>query len=81
MNRRANSVPAEQAYDILMKILDKQLTERQKCYIIMYYKEGLPMRRIAEICEVNPSTVSRTIKRANQKLELIRKAADGISGV
>lgn len=79
-----NSSPALPAggelYDALIKILDKQLTDTQKCYIIMYYKENMTMREIATLRNVSPSTVSRTIKRANIKLEQLRSAAGLITG-
>ena len=53
---------------VILKVFEKQLTDRQKCYIIMYYQDGVPIRAIADLYGVNPSTVSRTIKRGRQKL-------------
>ncbi len=53
----------------LALFLEKELTDTQKCYIIMYYRDGITMREIARRCGVQPSTVSRTIKRANDRIE------------
>ncbi len=53
---------------LMKKLIEKQLTERQKCYIIMYYRDQATMRDIAARYGVNPSTVSRTIKRGRQRL-------------
>ncbi len=80
MNRLEKKTDGERLYDTLIKILDKQLTDTQKCYIIMYYKEKMTMREIAGLKNVSPSTVSRTIKRANKKLEQLRNAASLITG-
>ncbi len=80
MNQGSSRDRDAELYDTLIKILDKQLTQTQKCYIIMYYKERMTMREIAELKCVSPSTVSRTIKRANRKLETLKSAAGLIIG-
>lgn len=80
MNQGSSRDRDADLYDTLIKILDKQLTQTQKCYIIMYYKERMTMREIAELKCVSPSTVSRTIKRANRKLETLKSAAGLIIG-
>lgn len=46
------------------------LTERQRQMIWLYYAEQLTMRDIARLLELNPSTVSRTIKAAKQRLKI-----------
>lgn len=35
----------------------------------MYYKDSMTIREIASSCGVNPSTVSRTIKRGRLKID------------
>ncbi|MBQ1537375.1 MAG: hypothetical protein IIZ73_03520 [Ruminococcus sp.] len=80
MNHSSAAGYNEKLYDALLKILDKQLTQTQKCYIIMYYKERMTMREIAELRCVRPSTVCRTIKRADRKLEQLKTAAELIIG-
>lgn len=52
----------------LKKIIEEQLSEKQKEYIVLYYFKELDMATIAEMCEVNISTVSRTINRARQNI-------------
>ena len=65
----------KQVYYALMNIIGSQLTERQKCYIIMYYMKELPMKEIAARCGVSVSTVSRTIKRGIRRLDRVSGAA------
>lgn len=45
-----------------------ELTPRQREMVELYYIEQMPMKEIAEILAVDISTVSRTIKRAKQRL-------------
>ena len=52
----------------LKKVMEGELTERQKTCIAMYYGEKKKMRDIADILGVNTSCVSRCIKRAKNKL-------------
>ena len=44
------------------------LTPRQQEILTLYYDQGMNMRQIAALLEVNPSTVSRTLRRARQRL-------------
>lgn len=53
---------------LLRSLLDTNLTKKQKCYIMLYYKENKKICEIAEQFGVLPSTVSRTINRARKKL-------------
>lgn len=52
----------------LRALLEKDLTKKQKCYIILYYRDGLTVKEIAEKYGVDKSTVSRTINRGRQRL-------------
>lgn len=58
----------EQRLRLLGEVLDANLTKKQKCYIILYYRENMKISDIAELYGVVPSTVSRTINRARKKL-------------
>lgn len=53
---------------ILRQLLDDNLTNKQKCYIMLYYRDGLTMEEIAERFGVAKSTVSRTIFRGRERL-------------
>ena len=46
----------------------KELTPRQEEVMTLYYDRELSIPRIAEELHVQPSTVSRTLKRARQRL-------------
>lgn len=52
----------------LRRLLFENLTEKQKCYIILYYKDELSMEEIAERFGVAKSTVSRTISRGRNRI-------------
>lgn len=55
-------------YGKILKILGNELTQTQKCYIMLYYKERLTMKEIAQRYGVTTPTVSRTIKRASARI-------------
>ena len=67
---------------LLAEVLKENLTKTQKYYIILYYRDGMTVTEIAELCGVNRSTVSRTMKRARERLkkaihcELVKRAAN-----
>lgn len=50
------------------ELIEKNLTDKQKCYIMLYYKQGLTMKQIGKLFNINPSTVSRTIQRGRQRV-------------
>ena len=52
----------------LKKVVEEQLTARQKQFIVLYYYKEMDMPTIAEMCKVNVSTVSRTLNRSRQKI-------------
>ena len=54
---------------LLSSALREELTPRQAQMVRMYYIEQHTMRDIAAILELNPSTVSRTLKSAREKLK------------
>lgn len=56
------------AIHALKKVIEEQLTTRQKQYIMLYYYEDVDMVQIAKQFGVNKSTVSRTINFAKQNI-------------
>ena len=48
--------------------LREELTARQEQMVRLYYLEQYPMREIARMLGVNPSTVSRTLQAARCRL-------------
>ena len=52
----------------LREIVKEELSERQKQFIVLYYYENKTMAEIADICGVNVSTVSRTLRRARKNI-------------
>ena len=61
-----NSELRKIARKALKKVIEEQLSARQKQFIVLYYYKELDMPTIAKMCGVNPSTVSRTLHRAKQ---------------
>ena len=47
---------------------ERELTERQREMVALYYDQGMTMPQIAERLGVNRSTVSRTLRRARDRL-------------
>lgn len=52
----------------LWRALHEDVTEKQRQYLLLYYSDGLKMSEIGERMGVDKSTVSRTIKRGEQRL-------------
>lgn len=53
----------------LIRALREDVTPRQRQALLLYYSEGLNMREIGERLGVDKSTISRTIKRGEQRLQ------------
>lgn len=47
---------------------ERELTERQREMVALYYDQGMTMPQIAERLGVKRSTVSRTLRRARDRL-------------
>ena len=62
------STSNRQIIKFLREIINDDLTKTQKQYIIMYYMNNKKIHEIAEEFGVNKSTVSRTIKRARNRI-------------
>ena len=52
----------------LWRALHEDVTEKQRSYLLLYYGEGLNMNEIGARMGVDKSTVSRTIKRGEDRL-------------
>lgn len=52
----------------LWRALHEDVTEKQRRYMLLYYGEGLNMNEIGEREGVDKSTVSRTIRRGEERL-------------
>ena len=63
-----NSDQRERLLRNLRRAREQELTPRQREMLALYYDRGLKMVQIAKKLGVNRSTVSRTIKRAQDKL-------------
>ena len=53
----------------LIRCLKEDVTEKQRVALMMYYADGLNMREIGERLGVDKSTISRTIKRGERRLQ------------
>ncbi len=53
----------------LIRALQEDVTERQRQALLMYYAQGYNMREIGEQLGVDKSTISRTIKRGERRLQ------------
>lgn len=53
------------------KVMDNELTDKQRAYITAYYINGEKQQAIADRYGVNNSTVSRTIQTGMRKLKKI----------
>ena len=52
----------------LRRAREEELTERQREMVGLYYDQGMTMPQIAERLGVSRSTVSRTLRRARDRL-------------
>lgn len=57
----------------LVKIVQTELTERQRQIFLAYHMQNLNISHIAQLLGVHKSTVSRTLKRAEQKIARFAK--------
>jgi RNA polymerase sigma factor (sigma-70 family) len=61
-------IPREQQIKRMKLVIREELTELQRYTVIAYYFREQSMEQIAKERRVNKSTVSRTLKRAEDKL-------------
>lgn len=53
----------------LYRAMREEITPRQRQLLLLYYNEGLTMQEIADHFMIDKSTVSRTIKRGEARLQ------------
>ena len=53
---------------VLLRVIENELTERQKQIINLYYFKNMNIVSIAEKLEVSPASVSITMKRARNTI-------------
>ena len=63
-----NSGQLRQLRRNLASALREDVTERQRQVLLLYYDQGMTMKEIARELGVDRSTVSRTMKRGEQRL-------------
>ncbi len=67
-NNSTNTDLRRCALRAIRNVIENDLTSRQKEVIMLYYYEKHKMPEIAQMLDVNISTVSRTIKRARTRM-------------
>lgn len=67
-NAEDNSLRLERLQRNLRQARERELTPRQQEVLRLHYEEELSVTQIAERLQVNPSTVSRTLRRARERL-------------
>lgn len=67
----ANSEQLARLAAHLPQAIELELTERQRQMVIMYFYENKNTSQIARELQLNPSTVSRTLRRAAQRLQRV----------
>ena len=73
INSNNNSQKYRDMLKIIKKIIQNDLTQRQKECLIMYYKKNLNIIKISKILGICPSTVWRHIKISQKKIKNIIK--------
>lgn len=63
-----NQARLAEVQEALGKALREEVTDRQRQVLFLYYSQGLNMRQIAEALGVERSTVSRTLKRGEERI-------------
>ena len=62
-------LPREVQLQRIRRVIREELTDLQREVLTAYYFQEMTIPQIAEIRGVNKSTISRTLKRAEQKLQ------------
>ena len=60
----------------LVRAMQEDITEKQRAVLALYYGEGMTMRQIGDRLGIDRSTVSRTIKRGEERLQRCRYGAE-----
>lgn len=67
-NAEDNSLQLERLRRNLRRAREQELTPRQQDLLRLRYEQDLTVTEIAERLQVHPSTVSRTLRRARERL-------------
>ena len=67
----SNRMERERMKRILVRAIRRELTDRQRDCITMYYLEGMKMKDIATMMHLSRSTVTRHIQSATRKLRKV----------
>ena len=67
----SNRMERERMKQILVRAIRRELTDRQRDCITMYYLEGMKMKDIATVMCLSRSTVTRHIQSATRKLRRV----------
>lgn len=70
--------PGDEMTRLLSRAVAEELTERQALMVVLYYIDQRSMRDIAAELGVNPSTVSRTLQTAREKLKKCLRYCKGL---
>lgn len=68
---KTNADKRKQAIATINKIMQNELTDKQRAYITAYYIDGEKQKAIAERYGISNTTVSRTIQAGMRKLKKI----------
>ena len=68
-NAEDNTDRIERVRRCLRRARETSLTPRQQQMLELYYDKGLTMQQIADLLDIWPSTVSRTLQRARRRLQ------------
>lgn len=68
-----NSELIEKVKRTMAKVIRNELTPRQRQIVTMYYYDGKGVSEIAAVLELDVSTVSRTLKRARERIYTFMK--------
>ncbi len=66
---RFSQLPREELVKRMKTVIREELTELQRYTMVAYYFENRTLTQIAEERGINKSTVCRTLKRAEDKLQ------------
>lgn len=71
-----NSGQVEAIQEKLRQALREDVTPRQMELLYLHYVQGLRLREIADLLALDPSTVSRTLKRGEDRLHRCLRYSD-----
>ena len=70
-----NAEQLERLLSHLPQAIETELTDRQRQMVSMYFYQNMNASQIARALQLNPSTVSRTLHRAAQRLQRVLRYA------